>query len=423
MWKCITLKLRNRKIKVKFVVIIFFIVAGFNLNAQIIGCTDPLATNYNSNASQNDGSCLYPNSNINPIVSWDLPGTAVETSGLLYWEGVLWTHNDNSDINLYSIDTVSNPVNLSGFNLGQVSNYDWEDVDQDSLYIYLGDVGNNGNGNRTDLKIYRIAKNSIIAGNPEVDTILFSYATQTDFSGTGANNTDYDCEAFIVKGDSIYVFTKEWVSNKSRLFVFSKLPGIHTANYISQYDVQGLITGAVYHENPELIVLCGYSETLQPFAYLLYDFNGNDCFNGNKRRLGINLPFHQVEGITTSDGLTYFMSNEKFQQSILTTDQKLHRFDLAPYLANYIEGLGLNEKKLNDILIYPNPAEDEVVINCPQEYVGSTFSIYNSKGELIQTSTITSTKTRLSISNWRTNLTYFLSVENSTSISIPFIKE
>jgi hypothetical protein len=408
---------------VKCVVLIIFVVAGLNLNAQILGCTDPLATNFNSNANQNDGSCLYPNTNVNPIVSWDLPATAVETSGLLYWAGALWTHNDNSDINLYSIDTLSNPATLSGFNLGQLSNYDWEDIDQDSLYLYLGDVGNNGNGNRTDLKFYRIAKNSIITGNPEVDTILFSYATQTDFSGTGANNSDYDCEAFIVKGDSIYLFTKEWVANQSRLFVIPKSPGTYTANFISQFNVQGLITGAVYHQNPELVTLCGYTETLQPFAYLLYDFDGNDFFNGNKRRLGINLLFHQIEGITTTDGLSFFMSNEKFQQSILTTDQKLHRFDLSPYLETYFTGLGLNEKVLSEILIYPNPAEDEVVISCPEAYVGKTFSIFNSKGELIESSTITSTKTRLSISNWRTNLTYFLSVENSSSISIPFMKE
>ena len=26
----------------------------------VLGCTDPLATNYNSQATQNDGSCLYP---------------------------------------------------------------------------------------------------------------------------------------------------------------------------------------------------------------------------------------------------------------------------------------------------------------------------------------------------------------------------
>jgi hypothetical protein len=366
---------------------------------------------------------LYPNTNLNPIVSWDLPATAVETSGLLYWAGALWTHNDNSDINLYSIDTLSNPATLTGFNLGTLSNYDWEDIDQDSLYLYLGDVGNNVNGNRTDLKFYRIAKNSIIIGVLEVDTILFSYATQTDFSGTGANNTDYDCEAFIVKGDSIYLFTKEWVANESRLFVIPKSPGTYTANFISQFNVQGLITGAVYHQNPELVTLCGYTETLQPFAYLLYDFDGNDFFSGNKRRLGINLPFHQVEGITTTDGLSFFMSNEKFQQSILTTDQKLHRFDLSPYLETYFTGLGLNEKVLSEILIYPNPAADEVVISCPEAYVGKTFSIFNSKGELIESSTITSTKTSLSISNWRTNLTYFLSVENSSSISIPFMKE
>lgn len=402
---------------------ICFVLVGLHLNAQLLGCTDPLATNYNVAASQNDGSCVYQNTTINPIISWDLPAEVIETSGLLSWDGSIWTHNDNSDVSLYRIDTLTNPAVLTGFNLGPLSNYDWEDIDQDSLYIYLGDVGNNGNGNRTDLKIFRVAKNSIISGNPEVDTLLFSYSTQTDFSGTGANNTDYDCEAFIVKGDSIYLFTKEWVSNQSRLFVIPKAPGTHIANLVAQFNVQGLITGAVYHENPELIVLCGYTETLQPFSYLLYDFDGTNFFNGNKRRLSVNLPFHQVEGITTEDGLSYFMSNEKFQQSILTTNQKLHRFDLSPYLETFIDGLGMHEKTLKGISIYPNPAEDEVIISSPQEYVGKTYTIFNSKGERIETGTITSTKTIVRISNWLTGLSYFLSIDNSYAQTIQFIKE
>lgn len=403
--------------------LICYVLVGLHLNAQLLGCTDPLATNYNGTASQNDGSCVYQNTTINPVISWDLPAEVIETSGLLSWDGSIWTHNDNSDINIYRVDTLSNPATLTGFNLGQLSNYDWEDIDQDSLYLYLGDVGNNGNGNRNDMKFYRIAKNSIITGNPEVDTILFSYATQIDFSGTGANNTDYDCEAFIVKGDSIYLFTKEWVSNQSRLFVIPKSPGTYTANFISQLDVQGLITGAVYHQNPDLVALCGYTETLQPFAYLLYDFDGNDFFSGNKRRLGINLLFHQIEGITTTDGLTFFMSNEKFQQSILTTNQKLHRFDLSPYLETYIDGLGMHEKNLKGISIYPNPAEDEIIISSPQEYDGKTYTIFNSKGERIETGTISSTKTIVSISNWLTGLSYFLSIDNSYPQTIQFIKE
>jgi hypothetical protein len=388
-----------------------------------LGCTDPQATNFNVAATQNDGTCTYQNTTINPIISWDLPAEGIETSGLLSWDGSIWTHNDNTDVSLYRIDTLTNPTTLNGFNLGPLSNYDWEDIDQDSLFIYLGDVGNNGNGNRTDLKIYRVAKNSIVSGNPEVDTILFSYATQTDFSGSGANNTDFDCEAFIVKGDYIYLFTKEWVSNQTRLFEIPKVPGSYTANLIAQFDVQGLITGAVYHGSPELVTLCGYTETLQPFVYLLYDFDGTNFFNGNKRRLTINLPFHQVEGVTTSDGLTFFLSNEKFQQSILTTNQKLHRFDLSPYLETYIDGLGLYEKTIEGISIYPNPADDEIIISCPKECLGKKFSILNAKGQIIETGLFGSTELRLRISHWKSGMTYFLSIENSYPQNIQFLKE
>ncbi len=117
------------------------------------------------------------------------------------------------------------------------------------------------------------------------------------------------------------------------------------------------------------------------------------------------------------------MSNEKFQQSILTTNQKLHRFDLSPYLETYIDGLGMHEKNLKGISIYPNPAEDEIIISSPQEYDGKTYTIFNSKGERIETGTITTTKTIVRISNWLTGLSYFLSIDNSYPQTIQFIKE
>jgi len=53
------------------------------------------------------------------------------------------------------------------------------------------------------LNILRIDKNSILAKTPVVDTILFSYSLQTDFSPAGPNNTNFDCEAFVVSNDSI----------------------------------------------------------------------------------------------------------------------------------------------------------------------------------------------------------------------------
>ncbi|MDZ7615228.1 MAG: hypothetical protein U5K51_17145 [Flavobacteriaceae bacterium] len=97
--------------------------------------------------------------------------------------------------------------------------------------------------------------------------------------------------------------------------------GNYVAAYQSTYDISGLITGATFLESKDLLVLCGYSPQLSPFLYLLYDFSAEQFFGGNKRKIILDLPLHQTEGIATSNGLDYFISNEKYN----VISQKLHK--------------------------------------------------------------------------------------------------
>jgi len=331
--------------------------------AQILGCTDPVANNFSATATQNDGSCTYANATISPLTSVSLGSALVETSGLISWNSNLWTHNDNSDLNVYSIDTLAGAI-LQSTSITGTLNTDWEEISQDANYIYLGDFGNNGNGNRTDLHILRIEKVSLLSGAPLIDTIYFSYSNQTDFTGTGANSTDFDCEAFIVSQDSIFLFTKQWVSTKTSIYSLPKIPGSYSTTLRGTLDIQGLITGATYLEDKRLIALCGYTAVLQPFLFLLYDFTGTDFTSGNKRRMGLNLSFHQVEGIATNNGLKYYLSNEYFSQSIIDIPQKLHTIDLSAQLGNYL----LDPQNAIEVIagqafiIYPNPTQGDVHI-------------------------------------------------------------
>jgi hypothetical protein len=306
--------------------------------AQSQGCTDPLANNFNPSAIINDGSCTYSSlSYVSASSSKELPVALDETSGLIYWNNKLWTHNDDTDINIYAFD-YEDPNNYQAFSLTGTVNKDTEEISQDSTYIYMGDFGNNVKGNRTDLRILRVEKESLLAGNPIIDTIFFSYSNQIDFSPTEANKTDFDCESFIVSSDSIYLFTKQWVSEKTSCYSLSKYPGTHIANYRATLDVKGLITGAYYNRAKRLIVFSGYSSLLQPFFYLLYDFQGNDFFSGNKRKIAfsrVSNRFHQIEGVTSKNGLIYYVSNEKFTQTV-TIKAKIHEIDMSEFLLNYI---------------------------------------------------------------------------------------
>jgi hypothetical protein len=390
------------------------------LNAQIPGCTDVLATNYNPSASLNDGSCTYAAASVAPSNSEDLPSIVNENSGLILWNNSIWTHNDDTDIDLYELNP-NDVNNYNSYELTGTTNVDWEEIAQDEDYVYVGDFGNNANGNRTDLKILRLEKNSLLQNNPVIDTIAFSYDLQTDFTPTGGNNTNFDCEAFVVSANQIYFFTKEWISGKTSLYTLPKQPGTHVATYQGELDVEGLITGSTYLEEEHLIVLSGYSLSLQPFLFLLYDFEGDDFFGGNKRKIGLNLPFHQIEGIATENGLDYYLSNEFFSQAGITIQAQLHEVDLSLFLGNYLENLSVSpvdESFERQVNLYPNPTQGELYVDLDfTETTAVRMLIYNAVGQKVSEFSIESNSTPLDVSNLGSG-TYFYHIFSEGDASL-----
>ena len=381
------------------------------LQAQVMGCTDPLAGNFNALATQNDGTCNYAFTQINPVTSRSLTAEMVETSGLINWNNRFWTHNDNSDLNLYAFELNDIP-NFQTTSLNGTINVDWEEISQDSAYVYLGNFGNNANGNRTDLKILRVSKSSILANLPAIDSIQFSYSLQTNFNPTGANQTNFDCESFIVTDDSIYLFTKEWLSQGSSIYALPKQPGTYVAQFRGFYNVGGLITGATFVKGKNLIVLSGYSTISQPFLYLLYDFQNRDFFKGNKRKISVYFSApHQVEGITTLDGLTCYISNEKLDiPPFVLTYQKIHELDLSPYLGNYLTALEKDnaETDLAGIRLYPNPVDGVLTIDVEEEWLGKSFEIADLSGKTLYRGKLNGSRVSMLMESFSPGLYWFV---------------
>ncbi|MBO4489003.1 MAG: hypothetical protein J5741_05025 [Bacteroidales bacterium] len=320
-------------------------MASFGGLAQVCGCTDPLAKNYDANATVNDGSCKYAPARVKAAVLGTLDTRVAGTSTLLNWQEGFWTYNDHHDNCLYRIDSISGAI-VETLCLQGVKNRDTEEIAQDSLYLYLGDIGNNS-GTRRDLHFLRVNKDSITNPQVRVDTIWFSYEDQADFKPS-PQATDFDCEAFVVTHDSLYLFTKQWASGQTTIYALPKTPGTHLAHRRESYDVRGLITGVTYIPEYQLIVLCGYDydknnmlAALRPFLLLLYDFQDDRFFSGNIRRLDFASGIRaQIEGIATRNALDYYVTCEHFKTKVMGVTiefpAQLQRLDLREFLLPYV---------------------------------------------------------------------------------------
>jgi len=391
----------------------FFTAQTLFIFAQL-GCTDPLALNFNPVAVTNDGSCLYNDTTVSVTESFTLSASLVETSGLIQMNSELWTHNDSYDTHLYRINP-SSGATMDSIDLTNTTNTDWEDIAQDTDFLYIGDFGNNSNGNRTDLKILRVEKSSFSVGNPIIDTISYSYPEQTDFTGSGGNNTNFDCEAMLVQGDSIYLFTKQWQDYKTTIYALPKTPGIYSATRLDTLNVEGLITGATHFESENIVALSGYSPTLQPFIYLLYDYTDADFFGANKRKINLSLAFHQVEGITTDNGLDYFLSNEIVSQSGITINQRLHRLDLYDFLSNHIFGefASTSDHDNTQILIFPNPSEHQLRV--APTIPGEKIQVFNAQNQSVLTEDTQENETIIDVSRLSPGI-YFMRLQSGKTI-------
>jgi hypothetical protein len=254
----------------------------------------------------------------------DMEEAMKETSGILYADGNIWTINDSGgEAEIYKIDKETGTVIQKVILLNAV-NRDWEDISEDEGYIYVGDFGNN-NGNRKDLKIYKVAKSGITSKKKvevKAEIIEFSYTDQETFEENNRNH-NFDCESLISFGDSLIIFSKNWADNKTRMFMLPKNPGQYRIESRSVLDADGLVTGAGYNSNLKKLVLIGYKDHV-PFIFLINDFDGKSISGKETYRFNLfKMKGAQTEGISWSTGETVLFSTEQTK----TYSQQVFEFD------------------------------------------------------------------------------------------------
>lgn len=235
---------------------------------------------------------------LTPVHLTDLPALLNEVSGTMVVDGRVWVVMDsfNPPV-LHQVDRSSGNI-LRSVTIGNAVNVDWEEITSDATYAYVGDIGNNL-GARTDLRILRFPLALLqdeAVNMVEAETIAYSYEDQTDFTPM-PDGTNWDCEAMVAMDDSLFLFTKNWVDQRTHLYALPAEPGTHLAQRRGTLDAQGLITGASSRADGSSIALIGHSTDMEPFVWQLSGFTDHAFFSGGAQRRVLDMPPAQTEGI------------------------------------------------------------------------------------------------------------------------------
>ena len=269
------------------------------------------------------------NISVKPHLISKLPKVINETSGLVFFNNMLFTINDSDNpAAIYQVDTTTGAT-VRTVIVGNAVNHDWEAITHDDSNVYIGDFGNNY-GSRTDLQILKITKSDIL--NSENDTveagfIRFSYPDQTTFERE-LNNNNFDCEAFFYYHDSLHLFSKNWSDLKTKQYVVSSDTGTYMAKLAGQHPADGLITDASVNAQGNAVLL-GYKNIRghkwECFSWLFRVSDSGNCFNGNTTRIELGSAWHlgQTEGIFLKDDNTAWLSSESIVAGKLFRPAKL----------------------------------------------------------------------------------------------------
>ena len=258
-------------------------------------------------------ACQVPGDNPSKLIPVNpLPNELTENSGLIEMDDDLFVGLNDSghEANLY-LFSLKRRSGTRTVKIQNAKNVDWEDLTQDSTYVYIGDMGNN-DGDRKDLVIYRVKKDDLRKkAEAEAEKITFSYENQATFKTSKKNN--FDCEALVSVEDSLYLFTKNRGNQHTDLYSLPKSPGDYKAKHLGQFEANGLITSAVFRRDTSGndLVLIGYqSKSYQGFMIYFPMVVGTHFFQGNAKRVDFNTTL-QIESVLYEGEHQVYISNEE----------------------------------------------------------------------------------------------------------------
>ena len=242
-------------------------------------------------------------------VKWG--GEVDETSGLASDGSYIWTINDSGNPNhLYRFSPDGNA--LGSVLISNATNVDWESLAHDERFLYVADTGNNLNM-RSEFIIYRIALDSLERASVEAELITISYK---DYASGNLRSHNFDAEAIAIRGNEIWLFTKNRGDRNTNLYRFPKLPGTYEIEKSQTLPVNSLVTAAdIDPISGELVLLSTRRSSLGWEAFLWYAPTTQDGVVWAESQSWEILPKDQWEGVLWGqDSETLRLTHENNQQ-------------------------------------------------------------------------------------------------------------
>ncbi len=272
----------------------------------------------------------------NSLILHKLPSFLSETSALCETQHGIWSINDSQ--NPSELILLRNPAyrlwrdSLRSFSEGDfirfkisAKNVDWEALESDGRFLYLGDFGNN-RGNRTDLKILKISLKELW-GPLNIDSLMqvrssdalridrstmhwteitFEYPKQNNFKARKLHN--FDCEALLIDGERILLLSKNWKNLACTMYQLPNKGGSFLAETVGTFNPKFLVTDATFWK--DRIAVCGYAPSGKQY---LGSVRKSDL-KGFKRQK-IDLKPAQVEGLHYDVAADIFLLSTESRKS------------------------------------------------------------------------------------------------------------